>query len=684
MRKTILMAAFALLCAAVSLAQRVKTTANYRVIPLPRQIQMLKTPGFTLNAQTRIVYPKGNEALKKDAQMLSDYLFDMTRIRLVTTSNRAAKNVIVLATGLQNDNKEAYRLRVNKDKIEINGATAAGTFYGIQTLRKSVSTVRAQQVVFPAAVITDNPRFAYRGAMLDVARHFFNTDEVKNFIDILALHNINRFHWHLTDDQGWRIEIKKYPRLTEVSAFRPETVIDNDAGTFDGKPHGGFYTQQQARDIVKYAADRNIMVVPEIDMPGHMVGALAAYPELGCTGGPYKVRNYWGIAEEVLCAGNDKTLQFAKDVLAEVMDVFPGDYINIGGDECIKKNWEKCPKCQAKIKEMNLKADGRHTAEQRLQSYFMSAVADFITSKGRKVAGWDEILEGGIAPNATVLSWRGMEGGIEAAQALILPRFTKSEAEKAKLIGAKLGDTISLEPFALYGGEAPEIASLLNIEKEAVPALDGVGFSYQIHKISRREPAELNDAFFTEAFGEGSDIRSEEALRKNIQESFAEQFATESDFKFTRDLRALLLKKAGKVAYDEALLKRIFLARNAEAKVEDLDRDMPQILDDITFDRIKGQLLEAAGVQISDEDVNKFALIVAKNQFAMYGMTSVPDELLENYAQSMLKDERTKENLIDRVADSKLAAIAKEAITVTEKEVSPEDFNKLMSEDTKA
>ena len=237
---------------------------------------------------------------------------------------------------------------------------------------------------------------------------------------------------------------------------------------------------------------------------------------------------------------------------------------------------------------------------------------------------------------------------------------------------------------SLYDGQAPEIASLLQIEKEAVPALDGVAFSYQITKISRREAAELNDAFFTEAFGEGSDIRSEEALRKNIQESFAEQFATESDFKFTRDLRALLLKKAGKVAYDEALLKRIFLARNAEAKVEDLDRDMPQILDDITFDRIKGQLLEAAGVQISDEDLNKFALIVAKNQFAMYGMTSVPDELLENYAQSMLKDERTKENLIDRVADSKLAAIAKEAITVTEKEVSPEEFNKLMSEDTKA
>ena len=271
------------------------------------------------------------------------------------------------------------------------------------------------------------------------------------------------------------------------------------------------------------------------------------------------------------------------------------------------------------------------------------------------------------------------EGGIEAAQALILPRFAKSDDEKAKLL-----DTIVFEPFALYAGQATEIASLLQIEKEAVPALDGVAFSYQITKISRREAAELNEAFFNEAFGEGSDIRSEEALRKNIQESFAEQFATESDFKFTRDLRALLLQKAGKVAYDEALLKRIFLARNSEAKVEDLDRDLPQILDDITFDRIKGQLLEAAGVQISDEDLQKFALIVAKNQFAMYGMTSVPDELLENYAQSMLKDERTKENLIDRVADSKLAAIAKEAISVEEKEVSPEEFNALMSEDKKA
>ena len=272
------------------------------------------------------------------------------------------------------------------------------------------------------------------------------------------------------------------------------------------------------------------------------------------------------------------------------------------------------------------------------------------------------------------------EGGIEAEKALILPRYAKNEAEKAKLIGAKVGDTLTIEPFALYEGDVANIATLLSIEKEAVPALDGVSFSYQIHKISRHVPAEMNEEFFAQAFGEASDIRTEEALRANIRESFAEQFATESEYKFTCDLRALLLKKAGKVAYDEALLKRIFIARNKDVKEDELDRDLPKILDDITFDRIKAQMLEAAGVKIEEEDVKKFALVVAKNQFAMYGMTSVPDDVLAGYAENMLKDNRTKENLVDRVADSKLAAIAKEKVAVEEKEVSPEEFNALMSE----
>ena len=414
--KQIFLGALGLLFATFAQAQAPKTTANYRVVPLPQEISNTSAGAFALNAQTRIAYPKGNAALQKDAELLAQYLFEATKVRPTLTTNAQGRNLIVLSATLKNNNKEAYRLDVSKDRISINGASAAGTFYGIQTLRKAIPQTGAQKLFFPSVTINDQPRFGYRGAMLDVARHFFSFEEVKTFIDILALHNINRFHWHLTDDQGWRIEIKKYPRLTEVSSMRPETMVGHDASKFDGKPHGGFYTQEQARAIVKYAADRHIMVVPEIDMPGHMVAALAAYPELGCTGGPYKVRTTWGVAEDVLCAGNERTLKFAKEVLSEVMNIFPGEYLYIGGDECPKSSWEKCSRCQALIKEKGLATDEKHTAEERLQSYFMSDIANFITAHGRKVGGWDEILEGGIAPNATVLSWRGVEGGIEAAR----------------------------------------------------------------------------------------------------------------------------------------------------------------------------------------------------------------------------------------------------------------------------
>ena len=339
------------------------------------------------------------------------------------------------------------------------------------------------------------------------------------------------------------------------------------------------------------------------------------------------------------------------------------------------------------------KIDVKLTKKDKLTYYRIEAtkqmedeqIQRMLTNAGKQVDA-DSVEENDVVYGRMVELEAGepKQGGIEAEKALILPRYTTDEAQKAKLLGAKVGDTLTLEPYALYGGNEAEVATLLSIDKEAVPALAGVSFSYQIHRISRREAAELNEAFFVEAFGEASEIRTEEALRQNIRESFAEQFATESDYKFIRDLRALLVEKAGKVAYDEALLKRIFLARNKDAKVEDLDRDMPKILEDITFDRIKGQMLEAAGVKIEEEDVQKFALIVAKNQFAMYGMTSVPDEVLANYAQSMLKEDRSRENIIDRVADSKLAAIAKEKIAVTEKAVSPEEFNALMSEGANA
>ena len=339
------------------------------------------------------------------------------------------------------------------------------------------------------------------------------------------------------------------------------------------------------------------------------------------------------------------------------------------------------------------KIDVKLTKKDKLTYYRIEAtkqmedeqIQRMLTNAGKQVDA-DSVEENDVVYGRMVELEAGepKQGGIEAEKALILPRYAKDEAQKAKLLGAKVGDTLTLEPYALYGGKEAEVATLLSIDKEAVPALAGVSFSYQIHRISRREAAELNEAFFVEAFGEASEIRTEEALRQNIRESFAEQFATESDYKFIRDLRALLVEKAGKVAYDEALLKRIFLSRNKDAKVEDLDRDMPKILEDITFDRIKGQMLEAAGVKIEEEDVQKFALIVAKNQFAMYGMTSVPDEVLANYAQSMLKEDRSRENIIDRVADSKLAAIAKEKIAVTEKAVSPEEFNALMSEGANA
>jgi hexosaminidase len=233
---------------------------------------------------------------------------------------------------------------------------------------------------------------------------------------MLALHNINRMHWHLTDDQGWRIEIKKYPKLTEVGAYRPETVIGRNTGRYDGTPHQGFYTQNEVRNIIAYAAERHITIVPEIDLPGHMQAALAGYPEFGCTGGPYKVWQDWGVSDNVLCAGNDKTMQFVKDVLNEVVDLFPSEYIHVGGDECPKDQWKKCPKCQQRIRKEGLRADGKHSAEERLQSYVIRFAENVLAERGRKMIGWDEVLEGGLAPNATVMSWRGEGGGIEAAR----------------------------------------------------------------------------------------------------------------------------------------------------------------------------------------------------------------------------------------------------------------------------
>lgn len=392
------------------------TVANYEVVPMPLEINTTQQASFLLKSGVTVYYPAGNEKMQRNAEFLASYVKAQTGIELQVQAGEGGKGGIVLQLGLANDNPEAYQLKVDASQVVISSSSEAGVFYGIQTLRKAVDVAEGSNVELPAVEIKDQPRFGYRGMMLDVGRHFFSMDEIKTYIDMMALHNINRFHWHLSEDQGWRIEIKKYPKLTEIGSMRKETVIGHNSGKYDGKPYGGFYTQEQAKEIVAYAAERYITVIPEIDLPGHMQAALAAYPELGCTGGPYEVWTQWGVSDNVLCAGNDQTIQFIKDVLAEIVEIFPSEYIHVGGDECPKVKWSTCPKCQARIKALGLKSDNKHTKEERLQSYVIHEAEEFLNSKGRKMIGWDETLEGGLAPNATVMSWRGEAGGIEAAK----------------------------------------------------------------------------------------------------------------------------------------------------------------------------------------------------------------------------------------------------------------------------
>ena len=386
--------------------------ADYRVVPLPQSIESVVGEGFALTDDVVIACDPTNEKMQRNAFLLRQYITEATGRDLKI----GAVGAIRLSLGLKSDNEEAYSLDVSSEGVAIVGASEAGVFYGIQTLRKSLPLTDKGTIVLPAVKIEDAPRFGYRGVMLDVSRHFIAADSVKQFLDVLALHNINRMHWHLTDDQGWRIEIKKYPRLTEVGSHRTETVIGQNSGKYDGIPHGGFYTQDEIRDIVAYAADRHITIVPEIDMPGHMLGALSAYPELGCRGGDYKVWMMWGVSDDVLCAGNPAVIPFLKDVLGEVLDLFPSRYIHVGGDECPKTRWEACPKCQAKIRELGICGDKQHTKEQRLQSYLISEIESFLNAHDRRMIGWDEILEGGLAPNATVMAWRSAWAGAYAAK----------------------------------------------------------------------------------------------------------------------------------------------------------------------------------------------------------------------------------------------------------------------------
>ncbi|KGE15320.1 family 20 glycosylhydrolase [Sphingobacterium deserti] len=307
------------------------------------------------------------------------------------------------------DHPEAYKLLVHAGGVEIRSSSSTGVFYGVQTLLQLLEEHR-HEASLPYLEITDYPRFGYRGMHLDVCRHFFSVEEVKHFLDYIAAYKINKFHWHLTDDQGWRIEIKSHPKLTRIGAFRERKPFDGDAQkTADSTVYGGFYTQDQIRDVVAYAASLHIEVIPEIEMPGHAQAALAAYPELSCTGGPFSVGVNWGVMKDIFCP-KEETFALLEDVIDEIIPLFPSSYIHIGGDEAPKDRWKACAHCQALIKKEELKD------EHELQSYFITRMEKYINSKGKKIIGWDEILEGGLAPNATVMSWTGIEGGIQAAK----------------------------------------------------------------------------------------------------------------------------------------------------------------------------------------------------------------------------------------------------------------------------
>ena len=401
-----------------------QTTPVRHIIPQPSRVEA-RTGAFTLQADTRIYIPADQPDWDLPVRYFMVLAQSSTGYRLVSQPFQTAiaeprSNSIYFLPDDKIATVEGYTLEVRPNAILIRARTAAGAFYAVQTLRQlfppafnSPSPVGNTAWTAPASLIEDAPRFAYRGLHLDVARHYFPVVFVKKYIDLLALHKLNTFHWHLTDDQGWRMEIKKYPKLQSIAACRKETLVGHNSDVpqiFDGKPYCGYYTQEEVKEVVEYARRRFVTIIPEIEMPGHAQAALTAYPELGCTGGPYETATQWGVFGDVFCAGNEQTFAFLDDVLTEVCALFPGPYVHVGGDECPKDSWKNCPKCQKRLKEQHL-AD-----EHALQSYVIGRAEKMLEKHGKKLIGWDEILEGGLAPNATVMSWRGTEGGIAAAK----------------------------------------------------------------------------------------------------------------------------------------------------------------------------------------------------------------------------------------------------------------------------
>ena len=401
----------------------------YHIIPKPLLLET-GTGKFVVDTSTKIT---GSEGLENETAYLTQMINERSSMTLEPAIGSHGDVVLKLDSGIRSP--EGYELVVKYNKVIISGQTPKGVFYAIQTLGQLLPVTMEEQMdlTLPVVSIKDSPRYTYRGMHLDVARHFYSVDFVKRYIDLIAFHKMNTFHWHLTEDQGWRIEIKKYPKLTEVGAWRNGTIKGRHPGTKnDQERYGGFYTQEQIKEVVAYAASRHVTVIPEIELPGHSSAAIAAYPYLSCfpeeptvvtndmmsirgkelqkTGTAKIVQETWGVFDDVYCAGKETTFQFLEDVLAEVIALFPSQYIHIGGDECPKANWKRCPSCQKRMGEEGLKD------EHQLQSYFIQRIEKYLNDKGKRIIGWDEILEGGLAPNATVMSWRGIKGGMEAAE----------------------------------------------------------------------------------------------------------------------------------------------------------------------------------------------------------------------------------------------------------------------------
>lgn len=445
----------------------VANTQDVSIIPQP--VKMVVEKGnFTINNKTQILL--AGTGLEKSADFLNDFLQQFYGFKLKIIKKDDFKNNIVLNYDkINNPITGAYHMHVNKDGVYITGGNAAGTFYGVQSLIQLLPTEKEQNLPVPFVQIEDQPRFAYRGMHLDVGRHFFPASYVKKYIDFIAMHKMNTFQWHLTEDQGWRIEIKKYPKLTTVGGFRNGTIVGHFPGkSNDGIRDGGFYTQDEIKEVVKYAADRYVTIIPEIELPGHASAAIAAYPQLSCfpdssTKHPAKspwagttegkqVQQTWGVFEDVF-APTDYTFNFLQDVLDEVLQLFPSKYIHIGGDECPKTAWKKSAFCQQMIKDKNLKD------EHGLQSYFIQRIEKYLNGKGRQIIGWDEILEGGLAPNAAVMSWRGETGGIAAAkqkhEVIMTPTtyvyfdYSQTKPEDSLTIGGylPLKDVYNYEPI---------------------------------------------------------------------------------------------------------------------------------------------------------------------------------------------------------------------------------------------